>query len=224
MSTVISFISRKGGTGKTTNAINTATTLFNSGLNTILVETDTNYTLSTIRKMDLFKYGEEAVNKSLRIVGAHESNVIDDINKLKQMEVYDYIIIDSAGKTTDNSIKELCLASDIVVVPTSLSQSDLLVAYQTVQDLKPACQLNKKLRIIVLPNRIHSRTANPTIINALEKLNTEIVLPFIPYKVLYSQISTIKSLEEYIPIVENIIKQKLYGKKSKHAQRAEPVS
>lgn len=224
MATVISFISRKGGTGKTTSAINTATTLFNSKLKTILIETDTNYTLSTIRKMDLFKHGEEVVNNSLRIVGAHESNVIDDINKLKQMGTYDYIIIDSAGKTTDNSIKELCLASDIVVVPTSLSQSDLLVAYQTIQDLMPACQLNKKLRIVVLPNRIHSRTAGPTIISALQKLNAEIILPFIPYKVLYSQISTITSLKEYIPVVENIIKQKLYGKKDKHSQRTESVA
>jgi chromosome partitioning protein len=224
MTTVISFISRKGGTGKTTSAINTATTLFNGNFKTILIETDTNYTLNTLRKLDLFKYGEEMLNNSLRIVGAHESNVTDDINVLKHMESYDYIVVDSAGKTTDNATKDLCLASDIVVVPTSLSQSDLLVAYQTIQDLKPAQELNKKLRIVVLPNRIHGRTANQTILGALQKLNTEIILPFIPYKVLYSQISTIHSIKEYVPTVENIIKQKLYGPKNRHTQRAESLS
>lgn len=224
MPTVISFISRKGGTGKTTNAINMATTLFNSSYKTILIETDTNYTLSTIRKLDLFKHGEEVLNQSLRIVGSHESNVTDDIHELKQMGSYDYIIVDSAGKTTDTFTKELCLASDIVVVPTSLSQSDLLVAYQTIQDLKPACEMNKNLRIVVLPNRIHNRTANQTIIDALQKLNTEVILPYIPYKVSYSQVSTIKPMKEYLPIVENIIKQKLYVQKNKHIERFESAS
>ena len=98
MSTVISFISRKGGTGKTTSAINTATTIFNSNRKTILIETDTNYTLSTIRKMDLFKHGESILSKSLHIVGSHESNVVDDINKIKQMGSYDYIIVNNEEK------------------------------------------------------------------------------------------------------------------------------
>jgi chromosome partitioning protein len=51
MAKVISFISRKGGTGKTTNAINLATTLNTLGKRVVLVETDTNYTLNTLRKM-----------------------------------------------------------------------------------------------------------------------------------------------------------------------------
>ncbi len=52
MAKVISFISRKGGTGKTTNAINLATALHKRGKKIILVETDTNYTLNTLRKME----------------------------------------------------------------------------------------------------------------------------------------------------------------------------
>ena len=55
MTQVLSFISRKGGSGKTTNAINLATTLQNRRKKVILLETDTNYTLNSLRKLELFK-------------------------------------------------------------------------------------------------------------------------------------------------------------------------
>lgn len=55
MAKVISFISRKGGTGKTTNAINLATSLHETGKKVLLVETDANYTLSTLRKWNCSK-------------------------------------------------------------------------------------------------------------------------------------------------------------------------
>ena len=55
MTKVISFISRKGGSGKTTNAVNLATTLQSRRKKVMLVETDTNYTLNSLRKLELFK-------------------------------------------------------------------------------------------------------------------------------------------------------------------------
>ena len=55
MTKIISFISRKGGTGKTTNAINLATYLAKKKNNIILVETDPNYTINSLRKLELFK-------------------------------------------------------------------------------------------------------------------------------------------------------------------------
>lgn len=58
MAKIISFISRKGGTGKTTNAINLATALHHSGRHVILVETDTNYTLTTLRQLEKLKTEE----------------------------------------------------------------------------------------------------------------------------------------------------------------------
>ena len=54
MTKIISFISRKGGTGKTTNAINLATYLAKKKNNIILVETDPNYTINSLRKLELF--------------------------------------------------------------------------------------------------------------------------------------------------------------------------
>ena len=58
MTKVISFINRKGGTGKTTSAINTATALRQMGFEVTLIETDTNYSLSHVRNRELSATGE----------------------------------------------------------------------------------------------------------------------------------------------------------------------
>ena len=156
MPKVISFISRKGGTGKTTNAINLATTLSQLGHKVLLVETDTNYTLNTLRKMEMFKSKENG-NSYFEILGSDDSVVADELQKIKKDNTLQFIVVDSAGKTTDEGIKKLCFISDLVIVPTSLTQNDLLVTYQTVTDLAPARELNPNLKILVLPNRIHKR-------------------------------------------------------------------
>src|SRR4051812_49434251 len=125
MSKVISFISRKGGTGKTTNAVNLATSLHQLGKKVMLVETDTNYTLNTLRKMEAFKSKDKS--PGFEILGSQDDTIADELLTIKQDKKIDFIIVDSAGKTTNEGIKKLCLASDVVIVPTSLTQNDLLV-------------------------------------------------------------------------------------------------
>ena len=99
MSSIISFISRKGGTGKTTNAINLATTLHHMGKRVLLVETDTNYTLNTLRKMEVFKSAVQP--GSFELLGSQDAQVADELTQLKERRGTDFIIVDSAGKTTD---------------------------------------------------------------------------------------------------------------------------
>jgi chromosome partitioning protein len=204
MSKIISFISRKGGTGKTTNAIHLATTLRQMGKKVLLVETDTNYTLNTLRKMELFKAGEGKAG--FDILGSNDNEVADELLRIKQSKATDIVVVDSAGKTTDEGIKKLCLVSDAVVVPTSLTQNDLLVTYQTVTDLAPARELNPKLKILILPNRIHSATNLFTVRENLKNLDA-IVLPLIvPQKNIFVNFSTIDAEKEYKPIAEEILK------------------
>jgi chromosome partitioning protein len=188
MSTIISFISRKGGTGKTTNAINLATTLYHMGKRVLLVETDTNYTLNTLRKMEIFKSNNG--KNGFELLGSQDG---------------DFIIVDSAGKTTDEGIKKLCLVSDAVIVPTSLTQNDLLVTYQTVSDLGPARQLNPALRIIILPNRIHSSTNIFTVRENLKNLDAIILPVMVPQKNLFVNFSTLDAEKEYQPIAQAIL-------------------
>ncbi len=210
MTEVISFISRKGGTGKTTNAIMIATALEYYGYKVAMVETDTNYTLGTLRKMELHKKGLKE-DKHFPILASTDSKIDRDIKKLKRDGGYSHIIIDSAGKTTDSHIKELCLVSDMVVVPTSLTQNDLLVAYQTIEDLKPAVKLNSELRLCVLPSRVHSRTKVQTVIDTLSNLDAEIIPAYVPQKNVFTQFSTMKHEKEYLPVIKamlNVKKQK----------------
>ena len=203
MSKIVSFISRKGGTGKTTNAIHLATTLRNMGKKVLLVETDTNYTLNTLRKMELFKSGENKAG--FEILGSNDSEVADELLKIKQGKEFDIVVVDSAGKTTDEGIKKLCLVSDAVIVPTSLTQNDLLVTYQTVTDLAPARELNPQLKIIILPNRIHSATNLYTVREHLKNLDAIILPLIVPQKNLFVNFSTLEAEKEYQPIANAIL-------------------
>lgn len=204
MPKVISFISRKGGTGKTTNAINLATTLHNLGKKVILVETDTNYTLNTLRKMELFKSRDG--KDGFDILGSKDNEVAEELTAMRSKRGTDVVVVDSAGKTTDEGIKKLCLVSDIVIVPTSLTQNDLLVTYQTVTDLAPARQLNPQLKILILPNRIHSGTNLYTIRENLKNLDAIILPTMVPQKNLYVNFSTVSAEKEYQPIAQEILK------------------
>lgn len=203
MPSIISFISRKGGTGKTTNAIHLATTLHQMDKRVLLVETDTNYTLNTLRKMEIFK--SQGNHKKFELLGSQDDEVADELIKIREKNTFDFIIVDSAGKTTDEGIKKLCLVSDAVIVPTSLTQNDLLVTYQTVSDLAPARELNAKLRIIILPNRIHSSTNIYTVRENLKNLNAIILPVMVPQKNLFVNFSTLDAEKEYLPIAQAIL-------------------
>ncbi|HOX82368.1 MAG TPA: ParA family protein [Chryseolinea sp.] len=203
MAKIISFISRKGGTGKTTNAINLATTLHQMGKKVLLVETDTNYTLNTLRKMEVFK-GENG-KQGFEILGSNDEQVAGELVTMKESRKFDVVVVDSAGKTTDEGIKKLCLVSDAVVVPTSLTQNDLLVTYQTVTDLAPARELNPLLRILILPNRIHSATGLHTVRDNLKNLDAIILPVIVPQKNLFVNFSTVDAEQEYKPIAQAIL-------------------
>jgi chromosome partitioning protein len=204
MPKVISFISRKGGTGKTTNAINLATSLHHLGKKVVLVETDTNYTLNTLRKMEQFK--SKLQRNGFDIVGSLDHDVAEELTSMKEKRGTDVFVVDSAGKTTDEGIKRLCLVSDVVIVPTSLTQNDLLVTYQTVTDLGPARALNPKLKILILPNRIHSATNLYTVRENLKNLDAIILPVMVPQKNLYVNFSTMDHEKEYQPVAEEILK------------------
>lgn len=205
MSKVISFISRKGGTGKTTNAIHLATTLHQMGRKVLLIETDANYTLTTLRKMELFK-SNDGNGPAFEILGSKDSQIADELTSLKQNNNTHFILVDSAGKTTDEGIKKLCLMSDVVIVPTSLTQNDLLVTYQTVTDLAPARELNPQLKILVLPNRIHSATSHYTVRENLKNLDAIILPVVVPQKNLFVNFSTVDHAKEYQPVANEILK------------------
>ncbi len=205
MTKVISFISRKGGSGKTTNAIHLATSLSDAGYKVLLVETDTNYTLISSRKLELFKRKEKE-DKYFPILASEDHRVAAEIEEIKASNTVDIIIVDSAGKTTDAGIRELCLVSDMVIITTSLTQNDLLVTYQTVKDLLPAKELNPNLKLCILPNRIHSHTRMKTVKEVLKNLEADVIDTYVPQKKIYTSPSTIEAEKKYASIANQILK------------------
>jgi chromosome partitioning protein len=205
MAKIISFISRKGGTGKTTNAINLAGFLHQIKQKVILIETDPNYTVNSLRQLELFKEKEEAAH-FFHVVASDDEEVADEITKLVNISDYDYVIVDSAGKTTDKGIKELCLVSDLILLTTSLSQNDLLVTYQTVKDILPATRINKKLKIAILPNRINRFTSKREINNTLKYIGVDVLKTYVPNKRCFDQVSTLHSERKHEPIATEIIR------------------
>lgn len=116
------------------------------------------------------------------------------------------MIVDSAGKTTDTAIRKLTMESDLVIVPTSLTQNDLLVTYQTIEDLKAAREHHPKLVIAVLPNRVHSSMKTATIKDALSELDAEILAAAIPQKNLFANFSTILPEKQYLETAKEILR------------------
>lgn len=204
MTKVISFISRKGGTGKTTNAILLATFLHNAGKKIVLVETDTNYTINSLRQIELFQTNKN-ISDCFHLVASEDHVVADEIKRLVKLGDYDYVLVDSAGKTTDKGIRALALASDLVCVTTSLNQHDLLVTYQTIQDLKPAKEFNAQLKLLLIPNRIEEWEGRRLISKSLGALNTPILKRFVPNKKNYQTSSTVSVERRYRRTAREII-------------------
>ncbi|HXH18820.1 MAG TPA: hypothetical protein VNJ07_07020, partial [Chitinophagales bacterium] len=120
--------------------------------------------------------------------------------------VTDYIIVDTAaGNTTSYCTNRLCVMSDMVIVPTSLSVNDVLVTEQTLKDILPATKENPDLKIYLLPNRIHSLTSEETINSTLAHLNVPILPVFIPMKKSYTYTSTVRPAEGYTNVMNVIL-------------------
>ena len=99
------------------------------------------------------------------------------------------------------------MESSAIIVPTSLTQNDLLVTYQTVTDLAPAREINKNLKIIVLPNRIHSLTGSHTVYEALNNLDAHVLNARVPQRTLFVNFSTITAEEQYAEVANKILNE-----------------
>lgn len=208
MPKVISFISRKGGTGKTTNAINIATALSEMGNDVVLIESDINYSLREIRKQEL----SETENRNVKMPDMEQTEEIGVVKMIKDFKAswkYDFIIVDTAANITEYGINRLSVHSDMVIVPTSLSMSDVMVTELTLKNILPALEENKSLKVALLPNRIHVLTGHETVnetLKHLKQLNVPVLDTIIPNLKLYTYISTIKTAEGYPEAAGNLLK------------------
>lgn len=188
MTKVISFINRKGGTGKTTSAINTATALRQMGFEVTLMETDTNYSLSHVRNKELADTGE-AGGRYPELMQTEEDSV-ERLIKAFRKNMVDVVIVDGTANMTTEAIRNISANSDVVVVPTSLSDVEMMVSESTLNDIAPVRHQNPNLKVVLLANRIHFLMAHETVNGALECLRTPVLDVHIPNFKQYTYLNT----------------------------------
>lgn len=224
MTKVISFINRKGGTAKTTSAINVATTLKKMGFGVTLIETDDNYSLAELRELELsddevrmtdeeLKPGGAAGNSCTAGKGANDfpdllrtgqENAAALISALR-MNLVDMVVVDGAANMSAKSSAAIAAESDIVVIPTDISDSEIMVTGKTIDDLRMTND-ELKSKIIILPNRIHFLTSPDRIERSLARLRVPVMDIYIPYFKMYKLLSTVTPAGTYRKVTGRLLK------------------
>jgi len=134
--------SQKGGSGKSTIAVNLCASLARNGHNVLLVDADRQATAENWAT-------DREENKSLVSVSFVQkyddiTNTVLDLNKY-----YDYIIIDAAGRDS-KELRTGMLAADVLLIPFRPSQPDLDTLPNVVSIIDQAKEINEKLKVFAV--------------------------------------------------------------------------
>jgi len=189
MSKIISFISFKGGTGKTTAVTNLSYFLQENGGSVLIIDTDPQGNVAHAFGMnpegknglyDLANGGkfEECIQKMNSgvdiLFGSTETNYLDFNDKkttkvimdkiLTLKKVYDYVLIDTRPTPSGLSI-ELLEKSDLVIIPILLDRFSF-------EGMKKLLAVKDYKKILIMPMRVMPKNA----VNREIKLSVEKII------------------------------------------------
>lgn len=144
---IISILNQKGGSGKTTIAINLAHAISLKNKNILIADSDPQ---GSARDWSNVKDGE-----ILTVIGLDRPSLNKDISQIKKN--YDYIIIDGAPQLSTHTAAAI-KSSDIILIPVMPSAFDLWAITDLVDAIKTKQAMGSNLKAFIIISRVVKNT------------------------------------------------------------------
>ena len=187
----------KGGTSKSTLAVNLATEFQQQGSKVIILETDPSVSTASqwaANRENTDQPGITTVRKTGRL-----GNTIDDL-----AAAYDAVIIDTAGKDS-TELRSAAHRADLLLVPTSTTVADLDATRIFLSWMDEARDMNPALKILIVISKAptywhsnHIETATNALAEIPEEIEFDLADTVIHHRNVYAQ-----ALSEGLSVVES---------------------
>lgn len=184
---IISLVNQKGGTGKTTIALNLAYCIAEKGHRTLLIDADP--------QGSSLQWQTIADNNAFTVVRHPKANIHKNIKKVT--ERYKTVIID-APPGTGNISKSILLCSNLAIVPVGPSPLDIWSSKEIIALIRESRKFNRKLKgKLLISKKIIGTTVGRGIRGALKQYRMGIFETEICERIAY-----VKAMIEGLSVVE----------------------
>ena len=157
---IVSVVNEKGGSGKTTIALNLAFKFAEQGIDTMLVDADPQRSVETLIDYRV-KNGLELPFTSVSRTGDSLAKEVRNLAKK-----YDSVIIDTGGRDS-KEMRQSLLVSNIVIIPTIITSGfDQAVLNKMLNLLGDTLVMNENLKTLIVNNKA---STNPMLQSKISK-------------------------------------------------------
>lgn len=190
---VIAVAGLKGGVGKSTIAINLATTLHRAGHRVLLVDTDTQGTLR-----DWASRAEQQGHDVPPVISMEARMLVRDLPRVTRD--FAVVIVDTPARLGSEA-RAAMVASDLVLLPVVPGAPDVWALRQTVELFTEARDLRADLRASVILNQAEPRTRLSALaLEALERAELPVLDAVLCHRVAYGEATLAgRGVVEYAP-------------------------